>query len=249
MSAVASPVAQADTSLRYVALGDSYASGVGAAPYDPASGDCKRSPENYPHPWAAAHPALPLTDVTCSRATVADARGSQLSALNDATRLVTITVGGNDARFTSVATTCLTGSDADCVAATQSASAYAKTQMATDLAALCTDISARAPQALTVVLGYPHAVADTGTCDVVDLGSVKRTAVNGFSDALAEGTKAAVSGKFAYFVDMWDQFSGHGACGSDPWVNGVDLAEPTATFHPNAAGCTLGCTAKLNSIW
>jgi hypothetical protein len=43
---------------------------------------------------------------------------------------------------------------------------------------------------------------------------------------------------------MRKQFSGHEACGSDPWINGVDL---TAMFHPNLAGYTKGYAGKLKA--
>ncbi|MCT9075145.1 hypothetical protein [Streptomyces fulvoviolaceus] len=42
-------------------------------------------------------------------------------------------------------------------------------------------------------------------------------------------------------------FKGHGACGSDSWVN--DLTNASAVFHPNAAGYTKGYAAKLKATW
>nr|WP_281415869.1 hypothetical protein [Actinospica durhamensis] len=39
----------------YVALGDSYSSGVGTGSYISSSGDCKRSTKAYPYLWAAAN--------------------------------------------------------------------------------------------------------------------------------------------------------------------------------------------------
>ena len=48
LTAMAGSPAQAAEELQYVALGDSYASGVGAGNYDPAGGDCKRSANSYP---------------------------------------------------------------------------------------------------------------------------------------------------------------------------------------------------------
>src|SRR5690349_19303808 len=99
MEVAAGSPAEAATEAEYVALGDSYASGVGAAPYDASSGACLRSPNNYPHLWAAGHPKYALKDVTCSGATIADVRDSQLPALSATTSLVTVTVGGNDAQF------------------------------------------------------------------------------------------------------------------------------------------------------
>ncbi|CAM5739447.1 hypothetical protein SMICM304S_00663 [Streptomyces microflavus] len=50
-------IANADSSVKavdYVALGDSYSSGVGAGSYDSASGDCKRSTRAFPRLWANA---------------------------------------------------------------------------------------------------------------------------------------------------------------------------------------------------
>lgn len=127
--------AQAATGPEYVALGDSYASGVGAGTYDSASGDCKRSPLDYPHQWAAANPEYTLKDVTCSGATIADVRNNQLSALSSTTNFVTLTVGGNDAQFATVAKACLTESDSYCKTATSWMSYYARNQLVTELAA------------------------------------------------------------------------------------------------------------------
>ncbi|WP_228034174.1 SGNH/GDSL hydrolase family protein [Streptomyces spongiae] len=246
--AVGTP-AQAATGAEYVALGDSYASGVGAGPYDASSGDCKRSPSSYPRLWAAAHPNYTLKDATCSGATIADVRNDQLSALSSDTSFVTLTVGGNDAQFASVVEACLTKSDSYCETATGWMSYYARNQLVTELAALYKDIKARAPKALILVLGYPQVLSPTGTCPVIDLSSAKRTAMNGLADALAEGTKAASVKEPVYFLDMRKEFSGHGACGADPWFNGVNPSAPAETFHPNAAGYQKGYAAKLSRTW
>ncbi|MFJ8537209.1 SGNH/GDSL hydrolase family protein [Streptomyces sp. NPDC093591] len=250
MATVAGTPAQAATGgAEYVALGDSYASGVGAGAYDPAGGDCKHSPLNYPHQWAAANPEYTLKDVTCSGATIADVRDRQLSALSSTTSFVTLTVGGNDAQFASVVEACLTQSDDYCKTATGWMSHYARNQLVTELAALYKDIKARSPRALILVLGYPRTLAATGSCGAIDLSSAKRTAMNGLADALAEGTKAASLKESVHFLDMRGQFTGHEACGSDPWINGVDLTDPSAIFHPNASGHTKGYAAKLKATW
>ena len=247
MAAVAGPPAQAATGLEYVALGDSYASGVGADYYDSAGGACKRSTLDYPALSAAAHPQYTLKDVSCSGATIADVRNSQLSALSADTDLVTLTVGGNDAQFSSVVQGCLTQSDSYCDTATLWMSSYARNQMVTDLAGLYKDIKTRAPGARIVVLGYPRTLSTTGACPLVDLSPAKRTAMNGLADALADGTRAAAAKEPVEFVDMRDTFKGHGACGSDPWIN--DLTAGTAVFHPNLQGYLAGYSAKLNEAW
>src|SRR5256885_11164265 len=49
--------------INYVALGDSYSSGVGAGGYDPASGICERNPPSYTALWAACHPGTAVHSV------------------------------------------------------------------------------------------------------------------------------------------------------------------------------------------
>ena len=68
--------------VNYVALGDSYSSGVGAGSYYSSSGSCDRSPNAYPAQWAAANSVTSFTFAACSGATTADVINNQLSALN-----------------------------------------------------------------------------------------------------------------------------------------------------------------------
>lgn len=241
--ATATP-AQALTGGEYVALGDSYASGVGAGSYDPASGDCKRSTLNYAHQWAAKHPKFSLKDVSCSGATIADVRNNQLSALSSNTKLVTITVGGNDAQFSSVVQACLTQNEAYCKTATDWMSYYAKNQLVDELASLYRDIHAKAPNAVVWSFGYPQALSTSSTaCPVIDLSAAKRGYMNAFADALAEGATAAAIKGAIYNIDVRSKFKNHGACGSDAWIN--DLTAGTEVFHPNLTGYTQGYAAAF----
>ncbi|MEU3612864.1 SGNH/GDSL hydrolase family protein [Streptomyces sp. NPDC006872] len=239
--------AHAAGELEYVALGDSYASGVGAGHYDSASGACKRSELGYPALWAGVHDEYALKDVSCSGATIADVRADQLSALSTGTDFVTLTVGGNDAQFSSVVQACLTNTDAYCKTATDWMSYYAENQLVDELAALYKDIKAKAPNATVSVLGYPQAISTSGVCPVIDLSAAKRTYMNGFADALAEGTKAAAAKEPVHFLDVRPEFKNHGACGSDPWIN--DLSDPASVFHPTLAGYIAGYYAKLEATW
>ncbi len=247
LTAMAGAPAQAAGDLEYVALGDSYASGVGAGHYDTASGDCKRSTLGYPALSQAAHSEYTLKDVSCSGATIADVRANQLSAVNSGTDIVTLTVGGNDAQFTTVVQDCLLQTDSYCKTATMWMSSYATNQMVTELAGLYKDVKARAPQARIIVLGYPQALSSTGTCPVIDLSAAKRTYMNGFADALAQGTKAAAAQQSVTFVDVRDTFKGHGACGADSWIN--DLNNASEVFHPNLTGYLAGYSGQLNKAW
>lgn len=240
---MAAAPAQAAEELQYVALGDSYASGVGAGNYDPDGGDCKRSANSYPSLVQKAHSEYKLTDVSCSGATIEDVRANQLSAVNGDTDVVTVTVGGNDAQFTTVATDCLLNTDSYCKSSAGMASSYARNQLVTELAGLYGEIKDRAPEAEIIVLGYPRALSPTGTCPLIDLSADKRTYMNGFADALAEGTEAAAAQQSVTFVDVRDAFQDHGACGSDSWIN--DLTNLSEVFHPTAAGYQSGYYPQL----
>src|SRR6476620_11005745 len=98
----------------YVALGDSYSSGVGSGSYDSASGDCKRSTKAYPALWANANSPSSFAFTACSGARTDDVTAGQLSPLNSSTDLVSISIGGNDAGFADVMTTCVLQSESTC---------------------------------------------------------------------------------------------------------------------------------------
>src|SRR5688500_1223392 len=101
---------------RYVALGDSYSSGTGTGTYD-LDGRCQRSRYAYPPRVAKRRSNLKLVFAACAGATTDDVLLTQASRLNAATRLVTITIGGNDVGFGDVFSACLQGGAAACGAA------------------------------------------------------------------------------------------------------------------------------------
>ena len=83
-AAPASPRTAAATGVRYVALGDSYASGLGTGR---EQGNCDRSPAAYGPQWARAHQPASFTFAACSGATARGIRTHRLSALSPATTL------------------------------------------------------------------------------------------------------------------------------------------------------------------
>ena len=99
--------------MSYVALGDSYASGEGLAPYEPGAGGCRRSSRSYPSLLGATGPERfsEVTSAACSGAVTGDILGTQVSALASTTRTVTLTVGGNDVGFATVVAACLHTTD------------------------------------------------------------------------------------------------------------------------------------------
>ena len=101
-------------------------------------------------------PCLGALLAAVPRATTSDVINNQLSALSSATTLVSITIGGNDVGFSNVMTTCVLGSTSTCVNAVNQAEAQARSQLPGLLGTLFGDISARAPNAQVVVMGYPE---------------------------------------------------------------------------------------------
>src|SRR5277367_6073782 len=125
----AAPAAEAASAVSYVALGDSYSSGLGAGDYISSSGSCDRSTNAYPEQWADANSPASFVSVACSGATTADVLASQVSALSASTTLVSITIGGNDAGFSSVMETCVLASTSTCVNAVKTGETFVAGQL------------------------------------------------------------------------------------------------------------------------
>lgn len=98
------PAASAAALPQYVALGDSYSSGVGSRTFYEESGECKRSPYAY-GPLVAAADHYTLSFQACGGKTN-EVVEKQLGTLSASTALVTITIGGNDAGFGHVIEEC-----------------------------------------------------------------------------------------------------------------------------------------------
>jgi hypothetical protein len=218
----------------YVALGDSYAAGVGTAG---SSGQCGQSREAYPFLYAAKT-NLPNAHVeACSGASTADVIASQLGDLTGGTSLVSITVGGTDVGFSDVMSTCVLGGDAACLDRVHQAEGIVNGPLGADLDMMFAAIRAKAPNAQLVVLGYPHMVEASGPCS---LSGTKRRALNEGADELAAVTQDHTAKAGARFLDARPAFAGHGYCAADPWINGVNLLDVSGSFHPNAYGQQLG---------
>jgi len=219
---------------KYVALGDSYASGLGAGDYGD-SGGCKRSANAAPVLWANSHGPAAFDFVACSGAVTSDVLNGQIGSVTADTELVTIAIGGNDAGFADVMTDCNLGSDSSCVSRNQEAQAFAQSELPGRLNGVYSAIRAAAPDARVVVLGYPHIYQLEGECSI-GLSETKRAAINQSSDVLADVTASASSAAGFDFVDGRTAFAGHEICASgDAWLHSVTF--PVAeSYHPTAAG-------------
>ncbi|MEU6094584.1 SGNH/GDSL hydrolase family protein [Streptomyces sp. NPDC047079] len=228
----------------YVALGDSYSSGVGAGSYISSSGSCNRSTKAYPYLWQAAHAPASFSFLACSGAKTTDVLNNQLGTLNSATSLVSISIGGNDAGFSDVMTTCVLQSDSACLSRIATAEAYVDSTLPGQLDTVYSTIRAKAPSAHVVVLGYPRFYKLGTTC--LGLSETKRSAINGAADHIdAAIAKRAADHGFT-FGDVRTTFSGHEICSGDSWLHSVDWLNIGQSYHPTAAGQSGGYLPVLN---
>ncbi|WP_328539595.1 SGNH/GDSL hydrolase family protein [Streptomyces sp. NBC_00344] len=242
----AAQAAQQAASTDYVALGDSYSSGVGSGSYDSSSGDCLRSTVAYPALWAAAHSPSSFHFDACSGARTGDVLNGQLSSLNASTDLVSLTIGGNDAGFADTMTTCVLHSESTCLARIATANGYIDSTLPGLLDQVYSAITARAPAAHVVVLGYPRFYRLNGSC-IAGLSESERSAINAASDHINQVTaKRAADHGFA-FGDVISTFTGHEICSSSSWLHSVNLFNLTESYHPTAAGQSGGYLPVLNA--
>ena len=228
--------AAATGSVRYVALGDSYSSGVGAGSYLSASGACLRSTNAYSALWAAAHSPDAYSSVACSGAATSDVLNSQVSALDTGTTLVSITVGGNDVGFSSVMKTCVLDSTSTCLSAVANAESLTDTVLPGRLANVFATIRADAPSAHVVVLDYPELYDLGHSWYCPGLSTSDRSALNQAADKLDATIQAAAQAAGDTFVDVKGRFSGHELCDFNDWLHSVNLTDLGESYHPTATG-------------
>ena len=246
-----------DTSGQYVALGSSFAAGLGLGPREPGSPlVCLRSTQGYPH-IVSAMTGLSLVDMSCSGSTTLHVLyggqiflGSQLDAIGANTRLVTITSGGNDASYIG-----------DLTLASGRAGALGKvfwkgpkpiadrnfTGITDNFRTIVGTIRQRAPQAIIVLVGYPNILPERGDCANLGFGQGMADIGREIAARLQDATRTAAAQTGAIFVDMAAASMGHDACSRDPWVNGAAPVKG-APFHPNEAGAKATAAEVLKAI-
>ncbi|MFF8943836.1 SGNH/GDSL hydrolase family protein [Streptomyces sp. NPDC014864] len=229
----------------YVALGDSYSSGVGAGSYISSSGSCDRSTKAYPYLWNAAHAPSSFDFTACSGATTDDVLANQLGPLSSSTALVSLTIGGNDAGFADVMTTCVTSSDSTCISRINTAMAYVDTTLPGKLDNVYSTIRSKAPSARVVVLGYPRFYKLGTYC--VGLSETKRSAINDAADHLDAAIAKVVANHGFVFGDVRTTFTGHEICSGSSWLHSVNWLNIGESYHPTAAGQSGGYLPVLTN--
>jgi hypothetical protein len=229
----------------YVALGDSYSSGTGTRDYSLNSG-CQRGPYAYPALIKADRPGTNLTFVACSGAKTGDVLANQVQSVTSTTNIVTITIGGNDAGFSSVITACaypLVSCNTDIT----NAQNYIRNTLPGRLDSVYSAIESRAPNATVVVLGYPRLFMGVDCNAGTFFSSDEMTKLNATADLLRDVTRTRATAWGFTFKDAIPPFTGHAVCSSTEWLNG--LSNPVGdSYHPNRNGHKLGYEPLVRQV-
>jgi lysophospholipase L1-like esterase len=255
--------------VHWAALGDSYSAGTGASSYlgPPNPPACLRSAQTYSYrvnggsmrigdrgePVRLDQPNLKACDgaKTIDMYFTQNNRGAetrQLDYVTKKTRLVTLTVGGNDLDFSPVLKNCFFS---DCSGAPLIPPDRAS-RLQDDLVRLYQNIRSqmRPTNSRLVVLNYPDPLPNprdpaddlpkflqcpftNSQITTAELNRVYEAAAL-LSNIIA-GAVAQLGDPNVVFVDVLDAFRGHRVCADDEWANGISL-DFSGVFHPNDRG-------------
>ena len=246
-----------DTSGQYVALGSSFAAGIGLGPRAPGSPlVCMRSVNGYPNVLARMI-GLSLVDMSCSGSTTGHILsggqvflGPQLASVGANTQLVTITSGGNDASYIGDLTFASGRAGLLGTLFWKGPKPLAErdfAQITNNLRKIVLEIHRRAPKAVVVMVSYPNLLPEEGSCASLGFGTDMADLGRQVAARLHEATQRAAEQSGAIFVDMAALSSGHDACSLNPWVNGAAPSSGTP-FHPNQPGADATAAAIFRAI-
>lgn len=240
--------------IQYVALGDSYSSGTGVPPYDAgthtSSNQCHRSAGAYPRLFAVSEGLEPL-HLACHGARLPQLADqlAEAAPTGDSVSLMSLTIGGNDVGFADVIFSCLFEPRCERGPRAKSVDRDIRElgRLLTDLYA---DIAEVAPNAEVFVMGYPdffppkprgRTVLNLDKHELTWLRSVGAQLNSVIAKAVDKRVKSGDL-KFHY-VNVFQTFDGHEACGPNEWVHCIvsddshDFLDSFhESFHPNALG-------------
>jgi lysophospholipase L1-like esterase len=240
---------------RYVALGDSYTAGAGIPPGDLTG--CYRSRRNYPHhidDRLDTRRKDELQDASCGAATTASVENAQttftstnppqLSAVDDHTDLVTVSLGVNDAGLAQLLYACgaLAPSDPAGAPCETSFNTAQGNSLLTNMPAVGEGVErvlglvkAQAPHARVLLVGYPQLVPPTGMCAQLPFAAGDYAYVRTFFTTLDATMEMAAARAGVDYVDVLKASRGHDVCaGSEAWVDGVVATGRAMAYHPFA---------------
>ena len=234
----------------YVALGSSYAAGANIPPLAPdRPARCGASQASYSR-LLTADLGLDLTDASCGGATIAhllagwDELPAQVEAVNSATRLVTVTIGGNDLNYMGLmfAASCHARNERarlaeDCATVTlptEDDYRAVEDRLTEALGA----IRARAPHARVVLVQYVTLVPDR-PCQAADLLPADAQSLRIVAERLARASSNAAMRASVEVLPVDRLSQGHTACDAEPWAHGFGEGYDSAAgapWHPSATG-------------
>ena len=229
---------------RYVAIGSSFAAGPGlGSPKADAPARCARDERNYPT-LLAQRLRLRLIDVTCSGATTEHILGprdespSQLDALTADTRLVTVTIGGNDVNYVGnlFAASCDPSSAAQPCPPVRIPTEADWTKLESNLREIVRQVKVRARNAKIVFVDYVTLVPESETCPALRMSQDNAAVMRQLAARLAALNARVARENGADLLRAGALSRMHTPCDQQPWSMGAPGTGSGAPWHPNAAG-------------
>jgi lysophospholipase L1-like esterase len=233
---------------RYVSMGSSFAAGANVGTLQAGSPErCGRTTNNYAS-LLADRMDLALTDVGCGGAKTDHILGPwdelppQIEAVTAETRLVTITIGGNDVNYVGwlFAGSCKLGFSMrppPCPSGPPPGNDKFTT-LYTNLRGIAAEVHRRAPNAKLVFVQYVTLVSDV-SCPLEAIDAEDARVAKDIALRLSTVTEAAARDSGALVLNAETMSANHTPCSAQPWANGLHAdydIKNGAPWHPNAAG-------------
>ena len=233
---------------RYVALGSSFASGPLLGPPKPGSpARCARSALNYPT-LLAQRLGLTLVDVSCGGATTLHILGpwnelpAQIESVTADTRLVTLSIGGNDLGYVAglIAASCRAGAPyrpGPCAPKT-APTEQDFVKLESNMREIVRQVATRAPKARLVLVQNVMLVAPA-PCAAITIDPADAAASRAIGLRMAAITAKVARETRSTLLSSDVMSRQHTACSAEPWSNGMMPGydgSKGAPWHPTAAG-------------
>ena len=257
-------IALLEPGARYVAMGSSFAAGPGVGDKSPnAHPNCGQSTSNYPK-LLAQNLKLELVDVTCGGATTANILTisqhngllPQIESITPETRLVTVTIGGNDlllARDLGIAScnniiAAKSLNSPNCGTHANPLADEAFQILAGNLDKIAREAKARAPNARIVFLDYQAILPENGNCEAVYLSDNELEVLRTRQFRYAEIVKRTAISNNIEFFSAYEATKSHDACAAMPFMAGAMSIDGVSWAVPNFHTTQEGMTAIANGL-
>jgi hypothetical protein len=237
-------------SSEYVAMGSSFAAAPGVGRRVKGSpAPCARSDSNYAHLLARLR-GLDLTDVTCSGSTTHSVleggqffQPPQIDAVHANTKLVTVTIGGNDIFYMRnlIAWSCGNAPTQvpflwrmGCRPASKELADEAWAELPARLTEIANQVHVRARDARLVFVDYLTVLPETGTCPALPLTSEQTVTARAVASRLDDVIQRVASQTHSDLVRASELTRGHDVCAAQPWVTGFHFLDFPLSWGPVA---------------